>query len=480
MFRRLGVFVGGASLEAAGGGLPGGDGDAGGDAARARRRAARLDAARVAGREEPAAAGGAGEATPASACWRRSASTPWSAWSGRGGRGARRRDARYFLGLAEAAGPGWGGPFAERGRWLDRLEVEHDNFRQALAWSQTAPACAEDGGALGLRPAAALGQFWRRSGHWSEGRRGSPARWPCPRPRDRRRAGEASRTPAPWRRGRASSPPARALEAGGRLARAGRPAGPGGGAQRPRLAPEQLGERLRRARRRRRCVALCRALDDRPGLARALAGWATPSQDAARSEPRRAPGGGGAVGGEPRALPGAGGRRGASEPLFMLAWLARVRGDYGLPGRTSSRPVALRRTAPPGGPLAMALLHLGSVACSRATSPRRGRTSRRPGSFSAPPGTAWAGGGARPAGRPRLAGRGRGPRRRRSRRPWTSPGRCGGRLVAPTARRAGDLARQAGDLAGRRGATARAWRSSSTRPTAAPTPSGRPGPWSAA
>ena len=126
----------------------------------------------------------------------------------------------------------------------------------------------------------------------------------------------------------------------------------------------------------------------------------------------------------------------------------------------------------------MALLHLGSVALLEGDlACWRGRTSRRPGSSSALPGTAWA-------------------RRRRSPGWETSPGGVGTWPAPPLpfaealdlARRVGgtavvasplagqvDLARQAGDLARRAGATARAWRRSTARPTAAPMPSGWPG-----
>jgi len=43
----------------------------------------------------------------------------------------RRRHARFFLDLAERAEPQIN--TRDRGRWLDRLEAEHDNFRAVLA-----------------------------------------------------------------------------------------------------------------------------------------------------------------------------------------------------------------------------------------------------------------------------------------------------------------------------------------------------------
>ena len=74
------------------------------------------------------------------------------------------RHAIYFLTLAEEAEPElWG---FEDARWLNRLELEHDNMRVALSWSLE---WGEPELALGL--AGALGWFWRGRGFYSEGRR---------------------------------------------------------------------------------------------------------------------------------------------------------------------------------------------------------------------------------------------------------------------------------------------------------------------
>ena len=76
----------------------------------------------------------------------------------------RRRHAEYFLALAEQARPQLTG--AEQRRWLDRLEREHDNLRAALHWS------LETGNAeLAAQMQAFMWRFWWLRGHLTEGRR---------------------------------------------------------------------------------------------------------------------------------------------------------------------------------------------------------------------------------------------------------------------------------------------------------------------
>jgi predicted ATPase/DNA-binding CsgD family transcriptional regulator len=76
----------------------------------------------------------------------------------------RRWQTEYFLALAEQAVPCLRGP--EQRSWLDRLEAEHDNFRAALEWSlRTGQA------KLALRLSSALAWFWQTRSYISEGRR---------------------------------------------------------------------------------------------------------------------------------------------------------------------------------------------------------------------------------------------------------------------------------------------------------------------
>jgi tetratricopeptide (TPR) repeat protein len=76
----------------------------------------------------------------------------------------RSRHAQYFLDLAEQAEREINTP--HRGRWLDRLEAEHDNLRTVLA-----AATATTAGDAGPRLAGALTWFWWWRGYIAEGRR---------------------------------------------------------------------------------------------------------------------------------------------------------------------------------------------------------------------------------------------------------------------------------------------------------------------
>ncbi len=82
------------------------------------------------------------------------------------GEAGRLRDVHrdWFLELAERASRELRGP--DQAQWLERLEQEHDNLRAALEWSQA----GEGGAEKGLELAAALHRFWTIRGHLTEGR----------------------------------------------------------------------------------------------------------------------------------------------------------------------------------------------------------------------------------------------------------------------------------------------------------------------
>jgi tetratricopeptide (TPR) repeat protein len=83
-----------------------------------------------------------------------------------------RRHAHFYLAVTEAAEAALLGP--EQKTQLALLEQEHDNFRAALRWAldgATPPVTAgEEPGVLGLRLGAALWRFWHMRGHACEGR----------------------------------------------------------------------------------------------------------------------------------------------------------------------------------------------------------------------------------------------------------------------------------------------------------------------
>ncbi len=76
----------------------------------------------------------------------------------------RTRHRAWCVALAEQAGAELRGP--RQGVWLERLEVEHDNLRAALAWGRDDPGGAE----AMLSLPGALGWFWFLRGYWSEAR----------------------------------------------------------------------------------------------------------------------------------------------------------------------------------------------------------------------------------------------------------------------------------------------------------------------
>lgn len=76
----------------------------------------------------------------------------------------RRRHVEWFRTLAEQAGPNLRG--SGQAQWVARLDAELDNVRGALDWCRSDERSVDPG----LRLAAALGFFWDIRGLWQEGR----------------------------------------------------------------------------------------------------------------------------------------------------------------------------------------------------------------------------------------------------------------------------------------------------------------------
>jgi predicted ATPase/class 3 adenylate cyclase len=74
----------------------------------------------------------------------------------------RDRHLDFYLDLAEKAEPQL--ESAEQALWFNRLEAEHDNLREALVWSMNSAQGKR------LRLAGMLGRFWMVRGHFTEGR----------------------------------------------------------------------------------------------------------------------------------------------------------------------------------------------------------------------------------------------------------------------------------------------------------------------
>ena len=153
LFRRLAVFVGGFTLEAAE--AVAGDAELLAASSRGSRR--------WPGRAWCAGSTRAGEPRYAMLETVREFGLEQLAASGEDG-AVRARHAAWCLALAEGGEPHpWSGP--AQGRWLDRLEGELANLRAALAWLE------ETGdGETGLRLAGALGGLWLYRSHRVEGR----------------------------------------------------------------------------------------------------------------------------------------------------------------------------------------------------------------------------------------------------------------------------------------------------------------------
>jgi non-specific serine/threonine protein kinase len=83
-------------------------------------------------------------------------------WDGPEGPTVHTRHAEYFLDLAVAARDAVEGP--EQTRWLERLELEHDNLEAALQW------LTEESIDDGARLARLLWPFWYQRGYYHEAR----------------------------------------------------------------------------------------------------------------------------------------------------------------------------------------------------------------------------------------------------------------------------------------------------------------------
>jgi predicted ATPase/class 3 adenylate cyclase/DNA-binding CsgD family transcriptional regulator len=75
--------------------------------------------------------------------------------------------AEFYVALAEKAEPELAGP--QQVAWLERLGQEHDNVRAALQWLLEQGEINQSKRELALRLGGALGRFWEVRGHWSEG-----------------------------------------------------------------------------------------------------------------------------------------------------------------------------------------------------------------------------------------------------------------------------------------------------------------------
>jgi predicted ATPase/class 3 adenylate cyclase len=78
--------------------------------------------------------------------------------------------ANYFLALAEQAEAELHGP--NQAMWVARLELEHDNLREALEWAlaKVVDENAAERREIGMRLSAALKEFWMILGHYREAR----------------------------------------------------------------------------------------------------------------------------------------------------------------------------------------------------------------------------------------------------------------------------------------------------------------------
>jgi non-specific serine/threonine protein kinase len=230
----------------------------------------------------------------------------------------RARHAAYFRDLAEAAEPELNGP--EQAAWLSRLDREHDNLRAALRW-------ALDGGdaETGLRVGSALAKFWTVRGHQTEGQRWLDA------------ALERAATAVPAVAAVSDAHRARACYAAGRMARARR-------------------DYAAARRRYEESLARWRAVGDRQGIALALASLGGVAGDQGEMDTAR-----GLYEESLELRRALGDRRGVAQTLHNLGMLAYGRADYATARALQEESLAQNRQLQDTGGVASALLMLGQT-----------------------------------------------------------------------------------------------------------------------
>jgi tetratricopeptide (TPR) repeat protein len=225
-----------------------------------------------------------------------------------------RRHLEYFVTLGARADTRLLGP--EQGAWLVRLEADHDNLRAALARSLS----ADGDPARGLDLVGGLHRFWWRRSHVTEGRR-----WL------RRVLQHTSHL-----RGLAR---AQALKGAGLLARA-------------------QGEYAAARSSLEECLAICRDVGDRPGIASALTNLAAVARHAGEYERATTLAEESLARWQELNDPW-----GASAALVVLGELRRDYGDYAGSAALMERALRFAREVGDSWYVANRLTHLGVLAC---------------------------------------------------------------------------------------------------------------------
>ena len=241
---------------------------------------------------------------------------------------AHERHLAWYLHLAEEGSHALTGP--DQLTWLDRLTAEHDNLRVALSWSTAVETPRSVGPAAALRLAGALWRFWWMRGFPHEGRRwlemtlADPDAGPLEsRTRALDGAGVLAADQGDYGRARALHEESLAL-----WRAAGDPAGVAGALNNLGSVAQQQGDHQAARLAHEESLALYRSLVDAPGIAGAL---------------------------------------------NQLACIARDdQGDYALAGTLLEESLALRRTLGDSRGVAISLNNLGLVAYCQSDYSRAG------------------------------------------------------------------------------------------------------------